>query len=100
MAKTEIEIITIFKNHITTCGGSHSDWYVGIAQDPVKRLFDDHAVNRQTDAWIYDYACTSDTARNIEKYFVETLGYDGGPGGGDETTNAVYAYKKNYHTNP
>jgi len=100
MAKTEIEIIARFKNHITTCGGPCCDWYVGIAQNPVTRLFNDHVVNKQTDVWIYDYAYTSDVARSVEKYFIETLGCDGGAGGGDDTTNAVYAYKKNHRTNP
>jgi len=31
---------------------------------------------------------------------VNTLGTDGGTGGGDDSTSSVYAYKKNSHTDP
>ena len=52
------------------------------------------------DWWIYRQASSSEVAREIESYFVDTLGTDGAPGGGDETTDMVYAYKKAAHTNP
>ena len=100
MLQTAEDIAWEIKEYIDKWGAPYSSWYVGIATDLQKRLFNDHGVNEKTDAWIYRYAVDSETARRIESYFVETLGTDGGTGGGDESSKAVYAYKKNSHTNP
>jgi hypothetical protein len=75
----------------------YSEWYVGVAADPRDRLFNGHAVNEQTDKWIYDWCSTSAEAREIEQYFIGQ-GTQGGPGGGDTTTRSVYAYKVASHT--
>ena len=93
------DIIEKFKNYIAEKGGAYSDWYIGITSDIETRLFNAHNVNEQNDIWIYDNANTETSARSIEEYFVETLGTDGGTGGGDNTSIFVYAYKKNPHTN-
>ena len=69
-----------------------NEWYVGVAADPRERLFNDHAVNEQTDAWIHDTCLSTREAREIEHYFI-TQGTRGGPGGGDPDTKSVYAYK-------
>ena len=81
-------------------GGEYSAWYVGISKDAKDRLFNDHSVREKKDNWIYRSASSSQTAREVEDYFVNTLGTDGGTGGGDETSDMVYAYKKAKHTNP
>ena len=100
MAKSEDQIKREIKNYIDEGGGDYPSWYVGISEDPEDRLFNDHGVDRDSDAWIYDWAQTSDAARRIELYFFEILGTAGGPGGGDVDTRAVYAYKKQAHTDP
>lgn len=94
------EIANEIKNYIANAGSSYNTWYVGIAQDARARLFNDHGVKEKEDLWIYRTASTSEDARIIEDYFINTLGTDGGPGGGDETTKRVYAYKKAPHTDP
>lgn len=99
MAKTETEIKKEIKDYIDGFGVAYSAWYVGIAVDPKDRLFNDHSVKKE-DAWIYRTVSSSDAARRIEQYFVDVLDTDGGAGGGDENTKAVYAYKKNLHTDP
>ncbi|MDA2936473.1 hypothetical protein MYX06_04615 [Patescibacteria group bacterium AH-259-L05] len=98
MAKSKEVIIKEIMAHIKSRGGKYSDWYVGIASDARARLFNDHNVNEESDAWIYREAGDSEVAREIEEYFVNTLGTDGGSGGGDHTTKFVYAYKKKSHT--
>lgn len=100
MAISEEQIKKEIKEHIQNRGGSYSDWYVGISEEPRKRLFEEHGVNEKTDAWIYRQATSNKVARRIEKYFVDVLGTDGAPGGGDVNTIYVYAYKKKSHTNP
>ena len=100
MAKSKQEIIDDIKSHMQERGGKYSDWYVGISKDARDRLFNGHGVKEKKDVWIYSKASSSQTAREIEDYFVNTLGTDGGAGGGDETSDMVYAYKKARHTNP
>ncbi len=93
MQATINDILAYMRSH----GGVWADWYVGIADDPKKRLFVDHAVN-EGGIWIHsgDLGDHS-TARAVEKYFLD-CGCDGGPGGGSNLTKFVYAYKKVYTT--
>jgi hypothetical protein len=73
---------------------------VGISEDARKRLFAEHNVNEAGDQWIFDIANTHDEAREIEDYFIDALGTDGGEGRGDQSAEMVYAYKKNPCTKP
>lgn len=82
--------------YIVQRGGNYREWYVGIASNPRDRLFSDHNVNVNTDAWIYRDAGSSYLARQVESYFL-SAGCQGG-GGGDLKTRYVYAYKINRNT--
>lgn len=79
--------------HIKKEGGHPSTWYVGIASDVRRRLFVDHQVPEKEHWYIFREAFSAQDARAIEKAFLE-WGCDGGPGGGDQSTTWVYAYKK------
>lgn len=86
------------RSYVENCGGAYSDWYVGIASDPRQRLFVEHNVDEENGQWIY-YRCESSyVAREVEEFFVNTLGTSGGTGGGDSTTRYVYAYKITRYT--
>ena len=89
MAKTKQEIISDVKNYI---GNNFSNWYIGIAADPRQRLFVDHNVDEKNGNWIFSKAQSSDEARDIEMYFIDNLRTKGDSGGGDDTTEFVYAY--------
>ena len=97
MAQTNQQIINDIETHINKCGGSYFSWYVGIAANAKERLIA-HDVDKE--AYIYRTAASSQDARQIERYFTQTLSTDGGTGGGDQSTNMVYAYKKSQSTNP
>jgi hypothetical protein len=97
MANSSTTIISEITSHISKNGGRYSDWYAGIAADPRHRLFSDHAVRENGDAWIFRPCTSSEVARNIENFLLN-LGMKGGPGGGDSTTGSVYAYKIASHT--
>jgi hypothetical protein len=86
------------KKYIDDGGGRYREWYVGIAADARKRLFTDHGVREKGDMWIFRTFASADDARKVEDYFVNTLGTDGGPGGGDDDSKSVYAYHKEAHT--
>jgi hypothetical protein len=100
MSKSKQEIIDDIGAHISKCGGTNSGWYVGISKNAKDRLFNGHGVREKSDAWIYRTAGSSQTAREIEEYFINIIGTDGSSGGGDDTSDMVYAYKKAAHTNP
>lgn len=100
MPKSKEEIIVDIKAHIKKSGCSYSSWYVGISKDARDRLLSGHKV-KEKNAWrIHMQASSTQIAREIEDYFVNTLGTDGGPGGGDEDADMVYAYKKESYTDP
>ncbi|MCX6704603.1 MAG: hypothetical protein NTZ07_04145 [Candidatus Woesebacteria bacterium] len=81
------------KGYIDRSSYSYSDWYVGIASDPEKRLFTDHRVQREGGWWIYRECFSDSAARTVEDYFVNILGTKGDTGGGDTSSVYVYAYK-------
>lgn len=78
-------------------GKPYHAWYVGITDDPQRRLLE-HSVDPDG---IYKWArCTSsEIARSVEEALLN-LGCDGGPGGGDDLSDYVYAYLKTDSTNP
>jgi len=94
------KIVQELTQHMAMCGGDYKEWYVGVTHDARSRLFRQHNVIENKDAWIYRKTASEEDARHIEKHCIETLGTDGGPGGGDNTANIVYAYRKSGHTNP
>ena len=98
MAETKETIISDIKNYIARCGGSYTEWYVGITSDPRKRLFVEHMVDEKNDYWTHKEAFSSESARIVEDYFVNTLKTKGDAGGGDDASKYVYAYKINNHT--
>lgn len=96
MAKSEADLITGFTEWLKPLPGSFSDYYVGVAADPKDRLKNGHGVDTDAGAaathWRYDTAFTSDIARRVEQHFIAQR-MQGGPGGGDATSTAVYIYK-------
>ena len=98
MTKTALKIIGDIEFYVQKRGGDWWQWYIGIAADVQSRLFSDHNVYRDGDAWIYRTAPTSRVAREVEAHLIEKHGAQGGSGGGDDDTRAVYAYRTEDHT--
>lgn len=89
------------KNYITsnTLGANYSSWYVGIANNPERRLFQEHEVNKENGRWIYAKCYSNSSAREVESALIDSLGTHGGPCGGDDSTIYVYAYEIRSYTN-
>jgi hypothetical protein len=89
------EIVSEILAYYNRCGsGQCSLWYVGIASNPINRLFVEHNVNKDNGNWIYGEAISAENARATEIYLIKQYGFDGDTGGGDEATRFVYAYRK------
>ena len=54
-------------------------------------MFEEHNVAKDKSLWIYRTAEDSETARKVEKYFLDK-GMRGDNGGGNESSNIVYCY--------
>jgi len=91
MSYTANQIITDINNYMREHPHPNKDWYVGIASSARDRLFNDHNVAEQGGTWIFRKAVSADVAREVEKAYLDA-GYDGGPGGGDDSSMYVYAY--------
>lgn len=97
MASEAQTVIAEITAYVTNNGGGYSQWYFGIAAKPRERLFSGHTVREKGDAWIYRSCAHSEGARAIERYF-HAQGMRGGPGGGDDESASVYAYRIAGHT--
>jgi len=87
-------LVRTLKDYMISVSQNGKAWYVGITNDPEKRLFNDHGVDRANGAWIYDFATAESTAREVEDYFTQQLGTQGDTGGGtgNGDCKAIYAY--------
>ncbi len=89
---TAQQVIATIDGHMKKYPGkANSAWYVGIAADPRARLFTDHKVDEKSGIWVFATADTNAIARQVETAY-HNAGCKGGPGGGDASTKAVYAY--------
>lgn len=88
----KLTVVQEIADYVGKCGLAYSQWYCGIAAFPESRLFNDHNVDHANGAWIYRTCNSSEEARAIEEHFLR-LGMQGGGGGGDWNTKAVYAYR-------
>lgn len=87
--------------YIKEFGGDFSDYYVGIAADPQKALFETHGVDKDKDPWLYKQTLTFAAARTVQRYFLDRLRADGeAVVQGDADTDCVYVYKKSANTRP
>ena len=86
------DIINEIITHMNSFGGEFSKWYCGITEDGRRRLFDEHNVSEDSGIYIAKTATDKTAAEMIEKYFLDQ-GCQGAPGGGNENSRIVYAYR-------
>ena len=91
-------IIQEIDRFILRFGGIYSNFFVGITHNPMRRIHDEHEIG-QANPYFLKEAENTETARIIERYFID-LGCDGCGSGGDEDSVYVYAYKKGPRTKP
>jgi hypothetical protein len=99
MFKSSEIIVMEILEFIQREGGHARMWYVGVTDDPRRRLFDEHQTHYQDDAWVYRMAASENDASRVEEYFL-AYGLDGGRGRRRPDTSTVYAYRKSVRTEP
>jgi hypothetical protein len=99
MAKSTNIIILEILEFIRMEGGHLATWCIGVSNEPKQRLFDEHQVHYQDDAWIYRTTASESEALNVQSYFLE-YGLDGRKGGRRADYRMVYAYRKGISTKP
>ena len=97
MSKSANVIILELLEFIYREGGDPKTWYVGVIIDPKQRLFDEHQVHYQNDAWIYRTASSESEALQVQAYFLE-FGLAEGEEGWRPGACTVYAHRK--HAEP
>lgn len=73
-------------------GKYYSEFYIGIAADPVDRLTNGHGVDETVPNIYWNTPLHTSIIRQIETHFLNK-GTKGGSGGGDYLTRYIYAYK-------
>jgi hypothetical protein len=99
MSKSSEIIVMEMLEFIQREGGHARMWYVGVTDDPRRRLFDEHQAHYLDDAWIYRMTATEDEARRVEEYFLAYGLLEAG-GRWRPDSCAVYAYRKSVRTEP
>jgi hypothetical protein len=84
-------IVAKIKSFIMANGYFYPAIYIGIAQIPEERLFNDHNVQEPDAAYFYENAFTQERAIAIKQHFLG-LGCKGNADIGDDSTTFVYAY--------
>ncbi len=69
MAKQSEIIVMEMLEFILREGGHAHMWYVGVTDNVQGRLFDEHQVHYQNDAWIYRTATSEIEAQRVEEHF-------------------------------
>ncbi|GFH99049.1 hypothetical protein IMSAGC004_01451 [Bacteroidaceae bacterium] len=85
-------IIAEVDEHMKKSGKRYySNFYVGVSDNAVQRLFSEHHVSREESWWIYRTAKDADTARKVEKHYLD-LGMRGGDEDRNDSSTMVYVY--------
>lgn len=86
------EIIQVMDEHLNKSGKNYyNEFYIGITNNPERRLFEEHGVFKEDSWWIYIPADSVDTARKVKQHYLDK-GMRGDSGGGDDDSIFVYCY--------
>ncbi|MCA9668576.1 MAG: hypothetical protein KC503_23450 [Myxococcales bacterium] len=92
------QIIVEIYRYLETMGGDATKWFVGVTRDAERQLFEVHNVDRAADRWIWRVSQSAAEAREVERFFVETVGTDGEVDGVTGEGRTVYAFRRSSRT--
>jgi hypothetical protein len=70
----------------------YSAWTIGLTHDPAERKQEHEADGKATEYWQQWVADSVSDAQEIESYFINTKGMNGGTGGDLSPRKTVYVY--------
>lgn len=91
MPSIKEQIVNEIKAHIQNNGEKYGDWYVGVCSSVRYKLL---VEVKAKSLFIARQAFSSYVATEVQDYFVDTLGTDGGTGADNSDADIIYAYKK------
>jgi hypothetical protein len=93
----EKQIITQIETYIRQGGGEYSDWYVGLADNPLDPITEAFRLQKvQNHRFTYIETLSHDIAKAVADYFINVCGTDGDISE-TKTCDALYVYKKAEH---
>lgn len=97
---TKQEIVDGVEDFVATKSDkAKKNWYVGITNDPDRRLEEHNVDTSNHDGYIVFLAETQSSAHDAE-IELEDLGYDGDTGGDANDSKFVYAFHETSDTDP
>jgi hypothetical protein len=86
---------------ILMCGGRYEEWYVGVTDDVVKRVFGEHGVSEKPgkNSFVTRRMSSHEVAREVAKLYMDR-GCKGQVGPLGDDRDMVYAYRMTSNTNP
>ena len=99
MVKSYDAIVLDILEFIHKEGGHPAEWHVGVTFNAGLRLFDEHQVHYQNDAWIYRTATSDGEARRVQAYFL-ALGMEGSEEEWRPGIRMIYVYRRSISTKP
>ncbi|MEI7640551.1 MAG: hypothetical protein WCJ46_03455 [bacterium] len=97
MSMVEKEVIEKIGEYVAKKGGQHREWYLGLAEDPKKAMFQKHNVDKDTDYWFFKFATDAIEAARIQDKMLMS-GFDGEKVSHDAKAIGVFVYRKRPHT--
>jgi hypothetical protein len=91
------QIIEQVETYIRQGGGRYEDWYVGLADNPIKPVSEAFSLHKvQSRRFTYIETPSARVARDVARHFVNLRGTDGNLSTNkiSHTCNSVYVYKK------
>ena len=92
-------LITAFDFYISRRGGAFHEWYISNTNDGTGSLVNEHGVDIGGDGWLILDATSSNKAKEIVDYFIQSCGMIGSTRNSEEA-NFVYVYKREPSTSP
>jgi len=94
----DMAVIKVFEEIIKLNLGLHGDWYIGVTDEPQKKLME-HEVDMVNGEFFHEHLSSAVRAVFVKDYFIKQ-GLDGQRDKFNKDHASVYIYKKNSRTIP
>ena len=93
------QVIDFLDGFIRNNSYSYFEWFVGLAENPEKKVIEDHRINPRTDIWTYQEVPNTQDAVKIKEYFLN-MGCVGGILDSSGNNCFIYIYRRSSTSSP